>query len=160
VPAPESLDLTTAQGQARAVALGLLSAPQASPAAGKGQSPPGPKRARQRKPRGRESAVVKGCLDYLALRGIPAWRVNCGAMRGEHKGKRWFVRFNGAQGCADILAVLPGSGRLLACECKRPGGRLRPAQAAFLDRVRAAGGVALCVDSVAALAKALDAEGV
>lgn len=44
-------------------------------------------------------------------------------------------------------------------ECKRPGGKLRPAQAAFLDNVRRAGGLAIVVSDVRQLGEALDAEG-
>jgi hypothetical protein len=156
VPAPESLDLCTAAGQARAAALGLLPAPQASPAAGEAQSPPRAKKARRRKLRPREKDVLRQCLQYLRARGIMCWRQNAGAFPlGEGKRRRYFRACE--PGCSDIVGCV--AGRLLTVEVKRPGGRLRPAQAAFLDRVRAAGGVALCVDSVAALAKALDAEG-
>lgn len=68
-----------------------------------------------------EGAVVRSCLDYLAVRGIMAWRNNSGATHTERKdGSRGFVRF-GRVGSADILGVLPG-GRFLAVECKAPRG--------------------------------------
>ena len=51
-----------------------------------------------------------------------------------------FVRF-GWLGCPDVLGQLK-DGRLLGVEVKSPTGKLRPEQAVFLDRVRAAGGVA------------------
>ena len=51
-----------------------------------------------------------------------------------------FVRF-GWPGCPDVLGQLK-DGRLLGCEVKGPAGRLRPAQVVFLERIRAAGGVA------------------
>jgi hypothetical protein len=50
-----------------------------------------------------------------------------------------FVRF-GWPGCPDVLGQL-NDGRLLGVEVKAPKGKLRPEQAVFLDRVRAAGGV-------------------
>jgi hypothetical protein len=43
-------------------------------------------------------------------------------------------------------------------ECKQKGGRLRPAQRAFLENVRRAGGLALVVDDVRQLQAALDKE--
>lgn len=77
----------------------------------------------------------------LALRHHPlvGWveRMNSGAIR---VGDR-FVRF-GWRGCSDILGQLR-DGRLLACEVKAPGGRLRPEQAQFLSLVRRHGGTAI-----------------
>jgi hypothetical protein len=51
-----------------------------------------------------------------------------------------FVRF-GWPGCPDLLGQLK-DGRLLGVEVKGPAGKLRPAQVVFLERIRAAGGVA------------------
>ena len=76
----------------------------------------------------------------IALRAHPtvAWceRMNSGAMK---IGGR-FVRC-GWVGCPDVLGQLK-DGRLLGVEVKGPTGRLRPAQAHFLERVRSTGGVA------------------
>lgn len=107
-----------------------------------------------------ERDIQAACLHLLALSGVMAFRVNSGAVTGEHNGKRRFFRFNGARGCSDILGVLPRSGRFLAVEVKRPGGKLTPDQAAFLDRIRAAGGLALVVRSDRELEAALRVEGV
>lgn len=85
-----------------------------------------------------EADLVKACLQLLRLRGIFAFRVNCGAVLGTHRGKRRFVRFTSVPGVSDILGVLPG-GRLLCVEAKGPKGKLRASQAAFLDAVRRAG---------------------
>jgi hypothetical protein len=106
----------------------------------------------------REGDLLKACLQLLQLHRIPCWRQNAGAATfGSGAGRR-FVRFS-PPGTADILGCLPPSGRLLAVEVKRPGGRLTPAQAAFLDHVRAAGGLALVVRDVRDLQRALDLEG-
>jgi hypothetical protein len=48
--------------------------------------------------------------------------------------------FVGRKGVADILGILPG-GKFLAVEVKKPGGRVSPEQADFLQEVNAAGGV-------------------
>jgi hypothetical protein len=71
--------------------------------------------------------------------------------------KARLVRY-GTPGAADVLGVLPPAGRLLALECKRPGGKLTAAQAAFLGHVRAAGGLAVVVRDVRDLQRALEAE--
>lgn len=98
-----------------------------------------------------EASVLKGCLRVLALKGIPHWRNNTGAAR---MGDR-YVRF-GTKGGSDVLAILPGPGRLMAIEVKRPGGKPTEDQLAFLAAVRDAGGVALVVDDELALAREID----
>lgn len=103
----------------------------------------------------RESALVRACLELLAARRIPAWRQNQGALR---KDRGRLVRFSGARGISDIIGILPPAGRLLAVECKMPGGRLTADQAAFLDGVRAMGGLSLVVRSVDELDRALNQE--
>lgn len=114
-----------------------------------------------------ETTLVKACLAYLALAKVPAWRNNSGATAYQNAaGRKRLVRF-GHVGSSDILGVLPllrsdgneRRGVFLAVECKKPGGKLTPAQAQFLDAVRAAGGLALVVRSVDDLIAALDAEG-
>jgi heterodisulfide reductase subunit C len=50
-----------------------------------------------------EGMVLKAVMDYLPARHILAFRMNTGTMAGEHKGKKWFVKF-GVPGMADILA--------------------------------------------------------
>lgn len=99
--------------------------------------------------RPREQDTVTAVLAYLRLRGIPAWRMNTGAFRGEYKGKPRFHRF-GVVGMSDIIGVLPFwpadsrtlSGVFLAIEIKGARGVLRPAQRAFLNQVTKAGGTA------------------
>jgi hypothetical protein len=102
-----------------------------------------------------ESAVLRACLDYLALKGVYAWRQNQGAIPLKDGGYRRFV---GLKGVSDILGVLDG-GRVLAVEVKKPGGKLSREQKAFLDAVRERGGLALVVRGVDELDKAMRAEG-
>lgn len=107
-----------------------------------------------------ESDVLAACLALLRLRGIPHWRANTGgAWLTGKQGKPRPVRF-GVPGCSDILGIVPGSGRLLAVECKRPGGRLSDAQAAFLGVVRANQGVAAVISDVRQLSDLCDRLGV
>ncbi len=54
-----------------------------------------------------EREIQKAIAEYLKVRGVLAFRMNTGGMFGEHKGKRWAVRF-GTPGMADILAFPQG----------------------------------------------------
>ncbi len=54
-----------------------------------------------------------------------------------------------AVGSADLIGLVPPTGRFLAIECKRPnGGRLSERQRAWLDVVRRCGGIAGIARSV------------
>ena len=93
------------------------------------------------KPRTNSRPEAAALLEVLkALRAHPAvaWaeRMNSGAAQVQGR----FIRF-GWPGCPDVLGQLK-DGRLLGVEVKAPTGRLRPEQALFLERIRAAGGVA------------------
>jgi hypothetical protein len=102
------------------------------------------------------SALVKACLDLLALRGVFAWRSN---NAGIWDAKKKAYRFHGTRGVPDILGCLPG-GRLLAVEAKEGRGRLTEEQHCYLAHVNALGGLGLVVRSVGELIGALDEAGV
>ena len=104
-----------------------------------------------------EQHLVNACLQLLRLPGVPCWRQTHGALTGIRGDKRLFVRFSTMLGVSDILGVLT-DGRFLACECKRPGNKPSPEQAAFLSAVDAASGLALVVHDVRELEKALERE--
>ena len=53
-----------------------------------------------------------------------------------------------APGVSDIIGTIPPNGRAFFCEIKRPGGKLSPAQADFLGRMREAGAIAFMADKV------------
>ena len=100
-----------------------------------------------------EAQILNSLLRFLALDRRVAWakRMNVGASVIEGKdasGKptRRFVRF-AWPGCSDIIGQL-ADGRFLAVECKAAHGRLSPDQAAFLDQVNAAGGLAFVARSI------------
>lgn len=100
--------------------------------------------------RPKESEIQKAILQYLAYRNHFAWRNNTGAMAGQHKGKKWFMRF-GLKGSADILGVQRGTGKMIAIEVKVPGGKPTAEQFVFLKGVENLGGIAFvatCVDDV------------
>lgn len=105
------------------------------------------------KPRLPESAVLRACMELLEAHPKVAlvWRANVGAVQAGDR----YVRF-GFRGCSDILGVMAGSGKLLACECKATGKRMSDDQAAFLENVSRAGGYALCVDDPSYLSRWLE----
>lgn len=86
-----------------------------------------------------ETQIVRSILDGLAAMGIMAWRVNTGAMTGEHNGKQRFVRFR-PKGQADIQGILSPSGRVLSIEVKRPGGRMTAEQLGWQNMIQTRGG--------------------
>ena len=53
-----------------------------------------------------------------------------------------------APGISDLMGVIPGIEKAFYCEIKRPGGKLSPAQADFLGRMREAGAIAFMADKV------------
>lgn len=85
-----------------------------------------------------EAAALVEVLKALRTHPAVAWaeRMNTGAAKVGNR----FIRF-GWPGCPDVLGQLK-DGRFLAVEVKSQAGRLRPEQALFLARIRAAGGVA------------------
>lgn len=101
-----------------------------------------------------ESALVKSCLQYLAMRGCFAWRVNSGAMRGEYKGKARYVKFNSVPGVSDILGIREG-GQFIAVECKVGTNKLTQDQRMFLLHVMSRGGLGIVAYSIDDVAQAL-----
>ena len=85
-----------------------------------------------------EAAALVEVLKTVRTHSLVAWaeRQNSGAAK---VGGR-IIRF-GWPGCPDVLGQLK-DGRLLGVEVKAKAGRLSPEQAVFLERIRAAGGVA------------------
>ena len=104
-----------------------------------------------------EGAVVRACLDYLALRGIVAWRNNTTGIYDKRRGA--YRPSAGRNGVADILGVLPG-GRFLAVECKAGKGRLSPAQVDFQRDIIRQGGLHIVAYRVEDVIEVLQAEGV
>lgn len=97
-----------------------------------------------------EAEIQKACLQIFGAYGWRAFRRNTGAMTGEYKGKKRFVRF-AEKGQADIYGWIPGPDYGYAvpfeCEVKRPGGKLSKAQEAWLVQCQGDGVIAFWVDS-------------
>jgi hypothetical protein len=103
----------------------------------------------------KEADVMNAVFQYMAIRKIPCWRNNTGALENE-RGR--FVRF-GKKDSADITGIDPKTGRRIEIECKAPGKSLRPGQREFLDMINRCCGIGICVHSVEELAEQLqDAE--
>jgi hypothetical protein len=105
----------------------------------------------------KETDLVRACLDWLAFHRVLAWRANNTGIYDP--ARKSFRSFHGLKGVPDILAILPRAvalgdggvitiGSFLGVECKRPGQRPRPEQAAFLREVQARGGIGVCVHSL------------
>lgn len=110
----------------------------------------------------KESDIQKGILDLLAAERVFHVRMNSGAMFGEHKGKKWAVRF-GEKGMADIL-VIPKVGSwtipALWIEVKNEKGKQPDDQKAFQARVEEEGHrylLARSIDDVLACIRGTDA---
>lgn len=94
------------------------------------------------------NALTGHILEYLALRGVMAWRNNTGsyAVPASREHRRRFIRY-GAEGSGDILGALPG-GRFLSIEVKVGRDRLRDSQREWMERVNVSGGLAIVARSV------------
>lgn len=120
--------------------------------------PPPPKKRTLRKPSNpaSEAQIQKAVLQYLAHHPKVArvWRQNSGTFRERNRdGSFRYIRANTARGMADIMGLLT-DGRTLAIEVKSATGRVSPDQAAFLESIASAGGIAgVCrsIDDAAAL---------
>lgn len=118
-------------------------------------SEPPARRKSQRPPKPLERDVLAAALKLLRLHPKVAFaaRMNSGLFKVQDShGERW-VRA-AFKGCSDILGMLR-DGRLMVCECKRPGEALKPEQQAFLDHVKRHGGVAFVARSIDDVTNAL-----
>ena len=110
-----------------------------------------------------ETQIIRAILDALrSVQAVTVWRNNTGAVTVPARDgrARRFVRY-GERGMADIIGwktwrdpvfTGPVVAQFVALEVKRPSKHVvkgvTPDQAAFLHRVRAAGGIAAVVTSV------------
>lgn len=97
----------------------------------------------------RESYVQR---EILRLWGshprVRLWRANAGrALVATAAGGLRPLQVN-ITGCPDLIGWIAPAGRFLGIECKGDGGKLRPEQAAFRDRLEKDGGVYIEARSV------------
>lgn len=93
---------------------------------------------RTRPPRPLEREIQRNGIRLLESLGWRCFRRNTGAMRGQHKGKAWFVRFS-EPGASDVWAITP-DGYHAEWEAKRPGERPTPDQVKWLLKTNGIGG--------------------
>lgn len=94
------------------------------------------------------NSLTNAILEYLAWRGIKAWKNQTGAYSvedGMHK--RRFIRF-GRKGSGDILGIMPPDGRFLSIEVKVGKDKPRDAQREWMADVVQHGGIAIIAHSI------------
>lgn len=79
---------------------------------------------------------------------------HCGARR-DQSGPRWIHYGVGGEGGADLIGILRGTGRLVACEVKTATGRVRAEQQVFASRVSADGAIVVVARSVEDVRRAI-----
>lgn len=99
-----------------------------------------------------EKVIQRQIIDGLTADGWLVWRNNTGTMRGQHKGKNWFVRF-GAVGQSDLFALR--NGVFLSVEVKRLGNVATPEQLIWLKQVERQGGIGVVAYSYGDVLKAM-----
>ena len=109
--------------------------------------------------RPRETPIVQACLYVLrSIPGVHAWRINTGTLRDRTGRPVSFAPL----GSADISGIVGPEGWRLEVECKRDEkaarAQLSPAQHAWSEMVRTAGGIWFLAWEPAALRLALIAE--
>ena len=90
-----------------------------------------------------EQGIQRAILDYLRWRGIPCYKHQ---NAGIYRDGRYIPSHT--RGVSDIIGCIPKTGRYLAIEVKRPGGKPTPEQQQFIDTINGAGGLAFVAHSV------------
>lgn len=91
-----------------------------------------------------EQQIQKQILDYLRYRGIPCYKHQNAGIREPDGG---YIPTH-TRGVSDIIGCIPKTGRYLAIEVKRPGGKPTAEQKQFIDIINEAGGLAFVADSI------------
>ncbi len=96
------------------------------------------------------NALTKSIIDYLTSKGALAWRNNTGAYKPDDKR---FIRY-GTRGSGDIFAVYRG--KFYSIEVKTGSDWVRDSQDEWMDKVEAAGGIAVIARSLQDVIDALE----
>jgi len=96
-----------------------------------------------------EAQIQREILLHVGARpDVRLWRANAGrALVPTADGGLRPIQVN-LPGCPDLIGFLAPSGRFLGIEVKAANGRLRPAQEAFRDALKRAGGLYIVARSV------------
>ena len=98
-----------------------------------------------------EQSIQRAILDYLRWRGIPCYKHQNAGIRKPDGG---YIPTH-TRGVSDIIGCIPKTGRFLAIEVKRPGGKPTQEQQQFIDTINAAGGLAFVARSVDEVAECI-----
>ena len=90
-----------------------------------------------------EQSIQRAILEYLRWRGIPCYKHQ---NAGIYRDGRYIPSHT--RGVSDIIGLLPPTGRFLAIEVKRPGGKPTQEQQQFIDTINENGGVGFVAQSV------------
>lgn len=93
-----------------------------------------------------EREIQKTILDYLALKGINAWRTNSGIQFSTYKDRSYITRL-APKGTPDIIGFL-NDGRFLGIEVKKLDGKVSDEQNIFINKINKAGGLAFVAYSL------------
>lgn len=94
----------------------------------------------------KEAHIQKAISDYLKLKKYIVFKHRNVGIYKKDTGK-YIPLSDGEKGIADIIGCTP-SGRFLAIEVKKPGGKPSPEQLDFLARVKAYGGISILAYSL------------
>lgn len=98
-----------------------------------------------------EGAVKRDIRKWLLANGL----MNAGIESIQHDNKGWFYMPQnnglGVSGIPDFVGIIGQGGRFFSIEAKAPGGKPTPIQLDRHAEIRAAGGIVLVADCVAAL---------
>ena len=91
-------------------------------------------------PHEREQDIQRSILDYLRIKKFVVFKHNS-TQFGVRDGKG-FAFSSADKGVSDIIACSK-SGRFVAIEVKKPGGKATPEQVEFISRVKLNGGIGI-----------------
>ncbi len=103
---------------------------------------------RKKRTKGPEAQLQATIREYLRAKRCLPVRINSGGVVAAYQGRERFIRFNDQPGVSDLLVCCPPDGRFVAIEGKSPNGKLTETQEDFLQRVEAAGGIAVVARSL------------
>jgi len=95
-----------------------------------------------------EKQIENSILQWLLYKGIYAWKTKT-VGTFDVRTKRFLKPSRLYRtGVSDIIGLLPPNGKLFAIEVKTKKGRLQENQKAFIDEIKARGGIAFVARSV------------
>lgn len=90
-----------------------------------------------------EKDIQKSILEFLAIKGIFAYRQNSGGFMDKQK---HYYRFASIDGLPDIVAII--GGRYVGIEVKKPGGKVRASQVIVKKLIEGSDGIYWLFDSL------------